>query len=162
MRQLNKLQSLLIAVVVFMTTYYGNLLHIIVILGCLMVIDYLTGLAAAPSRGETWNSTKGEQGVYKKVLKITCVFFVAALDAILMNIFNHVFTFPISGTVMYPLGTIVGALTICNEIISILENFKDSGVKVPTFITRIFKNIRSKAEKQGNSIADKTEEGESK
>ena len=54
---------------------------------------------------------------------------------------------------------IVAIWIICNELISILENLKDMGVKIPAFLTPIVKNIQSQVEEKTGSVdAEKDED----
>lgn len=43
---------------------------------------------------------------------------------------------------------IVAIWLVCNELISILENINDIGVKLPPFLQPIVKNIKSQVEKK--------------
>lgn len=57
---------------------------------------------------------------------------------------------------------VVAMWLICNEIISILENIQDMGVKIPAFLQPLVKHIRSQVEEQINTekIEEKDSEGE--
>lgn len=53
--------------------------------------------------------------------------------------------------VTFLIACIVAMWLICNEIISILENIQDMGVKMPAFLQPLVKHIRSQVEEQINS-----------
>ena len=55
-------------------------------------------------------------------------------------------TIGISMPFTYLVACIVAIWIICNEIISILENIKDMGVNIPTFLEPIVKNIKTQVE----------------
>ena len=57
---------------------------------------------------------------------------------------------------------IVALWIICNEIISILENIKDMGVPIPTFLEPLIKNIKSQVESMGEQQAGNIEEKDRK
>lgn len=52
----------------------------------------------------------------------------------------------------YAVASLVAVWLICNEIISILENISDIGVKLPPFMLKIVQNLKSQVE----SKADQT------
>ena len=54
---------------------------------------------------------------------------------------------------------IVAIWIICNEIISILENIKDMGVNIPTFLEPIVKNIKTQVEDKVTDKKDNDSEG---
>lgn len=54
---------------------------------------------------------------------------------------------------------IVAVWIDCNEIISILENIKDAGGKIPTFLEPLVKNIRSQVESKADILED-TDKGD--
>ncbi|NBI77252.1 holin, partial [Lachnospiraceae bacterium] len=55
---------------------------------------------------------------------------------------------------------IVALWIICNEIISILENIKDMGVPIPSFLTPLIRNIKSQVEAMGEQQTGDTEEND--
>ena len=68
-------------------------------------------------------------------------------------------TIGISMPFTYLVACIVAIWIICNEIISILENIKDMGVNIPTFLEPIVKNIKTQVEDKTSS-KDNDSEGE--
>ena len=53
---------------------------------------------------------------------------------------------------------VVAVWLICNELISILENIKDIGVNIPTFLLPLVKNIKSQTESAVNIEDEESEE----
>ena len=109
------------------------------------VIDYVTGLIAAKYREEAVNSYKGIRGIAKKICMWLLVVVGVIVDELLKYASNTVgiilpFTFLV--------GCIVAIWLVCNELISILENINDIGVKLPPFLQPIVKNLKNQVEKK--------------
>lgn len=108
------------------------------------VIDYITGLMAAPYRAEGGiSSYRSMKGIMKKVTTWLLVVVGAIIDQLLIYASTTLgFTPPLS----FLVACIVAIWIICNEIISILENMIDIGVDIPAFLLPLVKNIKSQAE----------------
>lgn len=118
------------------------------------VLDYVTGIVAAPSRGVKVNSEIALKGLVKKV----CMWLLVVVGAIIDELIKYAsdtagFMVPFT----FLVACIVAIWIICNEIISILENLKDIGVPIPGFLGPIVENIRSQAE---HTVEIEKEEGE--
>lgn len=131
------------AAVAALTAWLGVLampLYLLVMLG---IADYFTGLAAAPKRGEQRNSYKGMMGIAKKVCILLLVGVSAAVDGLLLYISQ---TMGIVMPFKFFIAAAVAVWLICNEIISILENIDDIGVKVPPFLRKLIEWVRKTTE----------------
>lgn len=126
------------------------------------IIDYCTGLAAAPYRNQKVSSYKGLRGIVKKVSMWLIVAVGAILDMLLAYAADQAgITVPFG----FAIASIVAIWLICNEIISILENVADIGVALPPFLMKIVKYIKTQAEDKASAAlpelptesADKTE-----
>lgn len=134
------------AVVAFFTALSAFLGHlaipIYVLLAC-NVVDYLTGLMAAPKRGEHPNSYKGLNGIAKKV----CMLLLVGVGALIDILINYAAEYVSPGFVEPFIVAIVVALWLSfNEMISILENIRDIGVKLPPFLLKLVKLLKKKTE----------------
>ena len=49
---------------------------------------------------------------------------------------------------------------MCNEVISVLENMIDIGVKLPPFLMKLAKRIRSDIEKKANTDKEGSNDGD--
>lgn len=107
------------------------------------VIDYGTGIAAAKYRKETVNSYKGFRGIVKKVCMWLLIAIGVMIDWLIVYAGNNI---GISIPVNFLIGCIVAIWLIANEIISILENMVDIGVKIPPFLMPLVKNIKKQVE----------------
>lgn len=131
------------AVMSVLTALFGALAIPILLMVSCNVIDYITGLIAAPQREQNINSYKGIRGITKKV----CMWLLVAVGAIIDQLL--IYASSAIGFEMH-LSFLVAAVVciwiICNEIISILENLTDIGVPVPKFLNPLVKNIKSQVE----------------
>lgn len=134
------------AVVAFfatLTAFLGHLaIPIYVLLAC-NVVDYLTGLMAAPKRGEHPNSYKGLNGIAKKV----CMLLLVGVGALIDILINYAAEYVSPGFMEPFIVAIVVALWLSfNEMISILENIRDIGVKLPPFLLKLVRLLKKKTE----------------
>ena len=60
--------------------------------------------------------------------------------------------------VPFVVATVVAVWLVVNELISILENLKDSGVKIPPFLMPLMKYINRKVEDKAKLIETEQEE----
>lgn len=134
------------AVVAFFTTltaFLGHLAIPIYVLVACNVVDYLTGLMAAPKRGEKPNSYKGLNGIAKKV----CMWLLVLVGALIDILINYAAEYVSPGFIEPFIVAIVVALWLSfNEMISILENIRDIGVKLPPFLLKLVKLLKKKTE----------------
>ncbi len=122
---------------------------VILMVGC-NVIDYATGLMASQNRKEDINSYKSIRGIMKKVCMWLLVVVGAIIDQLLLYASD---TIGIALPFTFLVACVVAIWIICNEIISILENVKDMGVILPTFLEPLVKNIKSQVETMGEQQA---------
>lgn len=136
-----------------LTSLFGVLAIPILLMVGTNIIDYVTGLIAAPKRSEDINSYKSMRGIWKKV----CMWLLVAVGAIIDELILYA-----SGTIgitlpgSFLVACVVACWIICNEILSILENLKDIGIAMPPFLEPLVKNIKSQtADKVTTDSKDK-------
>lgn len=145
------IKGIFTAVFSVLTSLFGVLAVPILLMVGANVIDYVTGLIAAPKREEDINSYKSMRGIWKKV----CMWLLVAVGAIIDELILYA-----SGTIgitlpgSFLVACIVACWIICNEVLSILENLKDIGVALPPFLEPLMKNIKSQVADKV-SISDK-------
>ena len=118
------------------------------------IIDYVTGLTAAKYRNEQVNSYKSFKGIAKKI----CMWLLVGVGAIIDWLIIYAGT--TAGIVLpftFLIACIVAIWLICNEIISILENMIDIGVKIPPFLKPLIKNIKKQVEDKAKIKGDEPE-----
>lgn len=142
-------------VVSVLSSLLGILYIPVMLMVCCNVIDYATGLMAAKYRKEnTISSYKSFKGIAKKVSMWLLVVVGAILDELIKY---AVQTVGITVPFTFLIACVVAVWIVCNELISILENIKDIGVNIPTFLLPLVKNIKSQTE-QAVDIEDKESE----
>jgi toxin secretion/phage lysis holin len=118
------------------------------------IIDYATGLMAAPSRKVGISSYKGMRGICKKVSMWLLVVVGAIVDQLLKYASE---TFGIMLPFSFLIACIVAIWIICNELISILENMVDIGVNIPDFLMPLVKHIRSQIDEMAENVIEGSE-----
>ena len=120
------------------------------------IIDYATGLMAVKYRKDnTISSYKSFKGIAKKVSMWLLVVVGAIVDELTKYATQTVgITVPFT----FLIACVVAVWLICNELISILENIKDIGVNIPTFLLPLVKNIKSQTESAVNIEDEESEE----
>lgn len=127
-----KVKVLLLAVLpAALASYFGALAIPFALLVLCNIVDYFTGLGAAPSRGEARNSNRGFLGAAKKICMWLLVLVGVIMDLMLAFVataFNWVLPFNLA------VACLVCVWLLVNELISIIENIDDIGVKVPLLL----------------------------
>ena len=140
---INRFKGIFITIFSVLTSLFGVLAVPILLMVGTNVIDYITGLLAAPKRAEDLNSYKSIRGIYKKV----CMWLLVAVGAIIDELLMYASTtIGITLPGAFLVACIVACWIICNEILSILENLKDIGIAMPPFLEPLVKNIKSQTE----------------
>lgn len=148
MEQANYIKAIFTAVFAFLSALLGVLAVPVILLVACNLIDYMTGLMASKYRAEDINSYKSIRGIFKKVSMWLLVVVGAIIDEMLLYAST---TIGWKSPVTFLIACIVAMWLICNEIISILENIQDMGVKIPAFLQPLVRHIRSQVEQQINS-----------
>ena len=113
------LQVIFSAALAALISYLGVVAIPVTVLMTAMIIDYVTGMAAA-WHNKKLSSKKGLSGIIKKISYEHSVFF----------------------------GVLVTVWLIINELISILENLKAIGVPLPEFLVKIVRHLKNKCERK--------------
>ena len=141
-----KLEDIKIAFIAAFTVvngWLGSLAMPFYILVLTNIIDYVTGIWAAASRGERISSKRGFAGIAKKV----CMWLLVAVGAIVDYIIVALTaTLHIEMGFMNIVAIAVVFWLMANELISILENIHDVGVPLPPFLLKMAEYIKEKTE----------------
>lgn len=108
---------------------FGNFDFLLKALLVLMIIDYITGLCKAFIQKKV-NSSVGGEGIIKKVVYLSMVTVSVIIDQLLVSNGN--------------IRLIVITTFIINEILSILENSSEMGIKVPKILNDALEKIAKK------------------
>ena len=139
------LQVIFSAALAALISYLGVVAIPVTVLMAAMIIDYVTGMAAA-WHNKKLSSKKGLSGIIKKISYLALVCVGMGVDWL---IYSGLSQAGISTEHSVFFGVLVTVWLIINELISILENLKAIGVPLPTFLTKIVKRLKITAENVG-------------
>lgn len=130
--------------------YFRQLLGPLLVLIAVMVIDYVTGIAAAWVQHEL-SSRTGILGIIKKISYLFAVAVAVVVDYVIAS---AVVTAKPELQGLNIFGLLVTVWLILNECISILENLSEIGVPLPRFLMAIVRRLKKSAETKGYGAAD--------
>ena len=149
MNKATVLKSVTAVVGAGVAAYCGQLAAPVLVLLCMMVIDYVTGIWAAGYRQDGGvSSYRSMRGIIKKVTMWLLVFVGAIIDQLLAYASQTIgyqlpFTFLVA--------CVVAIWIICNELISILENMVDIGIELPAFLLPLVRKLKTTVDKMGGA-----------
>ena len=130
--------------------YFQQILGPLIVLIIMMVIDYITGIAAAWVKREL-SSRTGIVGIVKKIGYLCTIAVAVVVDYIIAR---AVITAKPELDGLNIFGLLVTIWLILNECISILENLSEIGVPLPAFLKAIVRRLKKTTEEKGNDAAD--------
>lgn len=152
---MNKIKVFSTVVMTTLMSWLGVLAVPVLMLVACNLIDYITGLFASPFRQEKISSYKGIKGIIKKV----CMWLLVVIGVFMDTLIQYAIdTAGIDIKISFVVATTVAIWLVVNEIISILENLVDIGVKIPPFLMPIVKYIKHQVEEKAEIIEDKGDE----
>lgn len=123
-----------------------------------MVVDYITGSAAAAKAGE-WSSAKAREGIWHKAGMIVVVIVAAAADLLISMVLSNVPAVQLPFTYEGLICPIVLVWYVVTELGSIAENAVAMGAPVPGWLTKILKISKEAIDGAGEQITgNKTDE----
>lgn len=133
--------------------YFEALFIPVILLAAFSVLDYITGMLRAWRRREL-DSTIGKAGIVKKLGLFIMVGVGIGLDWVVVISTQYVgYDLPFKNVFSW----ILSFWLVLNEMISILENLQQLGVKVPGFLVSRLKRTQETIEKKADSDEDKEE-----
>lgn len=139
------------AVMACASAWLGALYLPVLLLVSCNVIDYITGMMAAPYRTTVIDSDIGIKGIIKKVMMWLLVGVGAIMDSLLTYASETIgYELPFH----YLIACVVAIWIICNELISILENITDAGVPTPPFLQPLIENLKNQTESKLNTESE--------
>lgn len=152
---MEKVKYVFISISGAVASLLGTLAVPVLLMVASSIIDYITGLAAAPKRGKRINSQVGLSGIVKKICMWLLVVVGAIIDRLLLYTGATIgLTLPFN----FLVACIVCIWIVCNELLSILENISDIGVPMPGFLRKVVLYIKHQAE--GRAELEEEEEEE--
>lgn len=150
-----KTKAILCALVGVVTGYLGDLAIPFYLLVLCNIIDYATGVTAAPYRSIRRSSYRSFLGILKKVMQWLLVLVGWIMDQLITYLSSGV-GWNLNGSVV--VACVVCVWLMCNEILSIIENLSDIGVKIPPFLIPLVDFVKRTAEEKGDSAAGNSKE----
>lgn len=130
-----------------LAAYFNVLLIPLAVLVAVMLIDYVTGMAAA-SYTKQLNSRIGVMGILKKAGYIALVAVGMVVDYLIASALVQI---GVNIQINYCFGMIITIWLIINELISILENLGELNIPLPKFLVDMIKTLKGKVEDKAES-----------
>lgn len=142
------IQVCVTGLVAYLSQKLGVTFYLLGILLCLMVIDYLSGMAASAvealdhpdDKSYGWSSKKGAKGIAKKVAYLFVIAVGMVIDYVIIQT-SGVLGFNLPNTMLSLLVTVWYML---NEALSITENAGRMGAPVPEWLMKYIAALKSK------------------
>lgn len=140
----NRIQALATTIMGVLSSLLGVLFVPVLLLVACNIIDYATGLMAAPYRKDgKISSYKSFRGILKKISMWILVIVGSLMD---QTVTYTASMFGWRNPVSFLIACLVAIWLVCNEIISILENVQDVGLQLPKWMLPLVKHIKSQAD----------------
>lgn len=145
-----EIKAFFTAIAAFGTALFGWVGWIVVVWLCALVLDYITGSAAAAKDGE-WSSKKAREGLWHKLGSIASVLVAAlcdiALGVIIDGMGAQVIADWLGGNITF-ITPVVCIWYIITEAGSILENADKLGAKIPKFLSNRLEKLKGAVEEK--------------
>lgn len=151
MEKITGFKGCIAAIGAFLSAKLGMLYIILPVLMLVMIIDYVSGMAAGKKEGKT-NSKTGMWGIIKKMFYGVEVVVGMVIDWTIINVASSL---GINIQVATFFGLLIAIWLIINELISILENLTRLEVPLPQFVIKVVSNFKVVVEASGDKLADK-------
>ena len=135
----------------FLASVLGILYVPVLLMVACNILDYITGLLAAPNRPDDdgkISSYKSMRGIIKKVTMWLLVVVGAIVDQMILYA-CEVMGYQLHLTFL--VACVVAIWIVCNELISILENMVDIGISIPKFLMPLVSNLKNSIDNMGDT-----------
>ena len=153
MEHINAFKASIAAICAALTALWGWFGWVVFAWVVSMVIDYLTGSAAALRAGE-WSSKAARDGIWHKVGGIVAVIVAALLDVVIGHLLANVPGVELPFTYTVFLSPLVVTWYILTEAGSIIENAGALGAPIPTWLTKMIAALESKVDDAGEKLSN--------
>ena len=145
-----EIKAFFTAIAAFGTALFGWVGWIVVVWLCALVLDYITGSAAAAKNGK-WSSKIAREGLWHKAGSIAAVLVAAlcdiALGVIIDGMGAQVIADWLGGNITF-ITPVVCIWYIITEAGSILENADKLGAKIPKFLSNRLEKLKGTIEEK--------------
>ena len=154
------IQVCVTGLVAYLSQKLGVTFYLLGILLCLMVIDYLSGMAASAvealdhpdDKSYGWSSKKGAKGIAKKVAYLFVIAVGMVIDYVIIQT-SGVLGFNLPNTMLSLLVTVWYML---NEALSITENAGRMGAPVPEWLMKYIAALNNKIDSSRENVSSET------
>lgn len=154
------IQVCVTGLVAYLSQKLGVTFYLLGILLCLMVIDYLSGMAASAvealdhpdDKSYGWSSRKGAKGIAKKVAYLFVIAVGMVIDYVIIQT-SGVLGFNLPNTMLSLLVTVWYML---NEALSITENAGRMGAPVPEWLMKYTAALKNKIDSSRENVSSET------
>ena len=144
----NIFRGAIAAAVAGAAAYFQELALPVVVLFLVMVVDYVSGMVRAWTRGELC-SRVGIMGIVKKAAYLLAVVVAIVADWVVQTAAGQL---GVDFGGFFFFGLLVTIWLILNECISILENISEIGVPLPAFLVALIQKLKKAAEEKGEEL----------
>lgn len=144
----NIFRGVIAAAVAGAAAYFQELALPVVVLFLVMVVDYVSGMVRAWTRGELC-SRVGVLGIVKKVSYLLAVVVAIVADWVVQTAAGQL---GVDFGGFFYFGLLVTIWLILNECISILENISELGVPLPPFLVTLIQKLKKTTETRGEDL----------
>ena len=152
----DKIQAFFVGVFSVLFSWLGVLAIPVLALIGFNLIDYATRLIANKASGVASTIKKSVNVIYKKFGMWVLVASCAIIDFVIMQCGQYV---GINLPLKFIIAIIISIWLVFNEFVSILENLRDMGTKVPKFISNLADKSLGVGEDKGQSVVDSIDKG---
>lgn len=140
---MEKVNNILKAVIAAFFSFFGMLAIPLLLLISANILDWITGIMACKHRNERLTSQKSFEGISKKMGCYILIFIGFMTDVLIQYCISN-----LGLPIVFPtiVSCIVAVWLVCNEVISVLENLLDIGVKLPPFLRPLIERISGETE----------------
>ena len=142
----NIFRGVIAAAVAGAAAYFQELALPVAVL--VMVVDYISGMVRAWTRGELC-SRVGIMGIVKKAAYLLAVVVAIVADWVVQTAAGQI---GVDFGGFFFFGLLVTIWLVLNECISILENISQIGVPLPSFLVALIEKLKSTTENKGEEL----------
>ena len=151
MEHINTFKAAIAAICAALTALWGWFGWVVFAWVVSMIIDYLTGSAAALRTGE-WSSKAARDGIWHKVGSIVAVIVAALLDVVIGHLLANVPGVELPFTYSVLLSPLVVIWYILTEAGSIIENAGALGAPIPAWLTKMVATLGASVDQAGDQL----------
>ncbi len=153
MNVLKMVTGLVTGIMAWFSARMGVLFPILVIFLGMMIVDYISGMAASKYEalnhpGDAnygWSSKKGAKGIIKKVGYLCVIAVAMVVDYIILKVAAEA-GLQVSTKAFF--GILVAVWYLLNELLSIIENAGRMGAPVPEWLTKYIAVLKNKIDSE--------------